>query len=204
MSRMILFRLFVISVLVFGLMGYFLYDRIEHALLCSFDSELDAYEDSFVMLSNIDDSGRFELDFSDEVMSDFSGLNPQNFFSIIRVSDGVEMERSRSLRSLDLQFPFELNDIRIHEHVFWNIRLDGKNVRCVAFRELVLVEHDEDGEEMSHSIEETKIPSVDPSINNDFVFIVGKDRREIDIWLREIALLSILYIGGGLFFSSYH
>jgi len=78
------------------------------------------------MVSN--ENGETEFSFSDEIMWDYNSTKAKNFFQIRRF-DGTTVEKSRSLKNLELPLPSSQNRIS-----YQTIDLNGIPARLVNFR----------------------------------------------------------------------
>lgn len=122
-AKIIIFYLIIISLSLFAL-GLFLYLSLEKIIYDSIDSSLLSRAKALATL--ISEDGR-EFKFSDELMWEYSSQKSGYFFQI-RKLDGTTVEKSASLKNLEL--PFQKGEEQIS---FKTIYLNKKPVRVVNF-----------------------------------------------------------------------
>jgi len=122
-AKIIVFYLIVISLSLFAL-GLFLYLGLEKIIYDSIDSSLLSRAKALATL--ISEDGR-EFKFSDELMWEYSSPKSGYYFQI-RKLDGTTVEKSASLKNLEL--PFQKRNEQIS---FKTIYLNKKTARLVNF-----------------------------------------------------------------------
>ncbi|MBI5587360.1 MAG: sensor histidine kinase N-terminal domain-containing protein [Deltaproteobacteria bacterium] len=115
---------------VLSVLGMFLYISIGKIIYDSIDSSLLSRAKALATLINEnanDSNGATEFKFSDDIMWEYSSPNARSFFQIRR-QDGTIVEKSESLKDLELPFHEEKNNIG-----FESILLNGTPLRLVNF-----------------------------------------------------------------------
>lgn len=124
-ARVITFYLVVLFVTLSAL-GVFLYFSLSKIVYNSIDSSLLSRATALATLVN-EDNNEIEFNFSDEIMSEYNSPKAKSFFQIRRF-DGTVIEKSTSLRNLEL--PFGSGENRKN---FKTILLKGVPTRLVNF-----------------------------------------------------------------------
>jgi two-component system sensor histidine kinase QseC len=205
LRNQILLYLFISALVVSCVTEAIIIEKNRRALTQILEETAKAYATGLASLTEVEEGGVVELEFSDEIMRDFGGDEPSAYFLIQRIVDGVEIERSESLEDENVVLPDSLDQIQPGEALFWDGTIDDKNVRFIALREYARVDEDdeeegdilaeeepEDGEdalltleeeedapeEEEHSASDHQSEPSSPK-DNEFFFIVGLDKEFI-------------------------
>jgi heavy metal sensor kinase len=135
-TRIILFYVAVLFIIL-PVLGVFLYLSLSKIIYSSIDSSLLSKAKALATLVSNED-GETQFAFSDEIMWEYNSFEAKNFFQI-RYLDGTLVEKSRSLRNLELPFPTGENQIK-----YQTIQLNGVPTRLVSFR---FMNYDDDDHE---------------------------------------------------------
>jgi hypothetical protein len=207
LRNQILLYLFISALVVACVTEVIIIEQNRRALTQTLEETAKAYATGLASLTEIDETGEVEFEFSDEIMRDFGGEEPSAYFLIRRVIDGSEIERSESLEDVDLALPDFLDRIRPGEALFWDDTVDDENVRFIALREYARIDEDDEeegilpeegigaGEDIPSNIEEQDAlevdedeedsPASDAEVEftapqeNEFLFIVGLNKEYI-------------------------
>jgi heavy metal sensor kinase len=125
-TRVILFYVAVLF-MILPVLGVFLYLSLSKIIYSSIDSSLLSEAKALATLVSNED-GETQFSFSDEIMWEYNSIKAKNFFQI-RHFDGTTLEKSRSLRNLELPLPSGQNRIS-----YQTIDLNGAPARLVNFR----------------------------------------------------------------------
>jgi len=125
-TRVILFYVAVLF-MILPVLGVFLYLSLGKIIYSSIDSSLLSRAKALATLVS-NENGETQFAFSDEIMWEYNSFKAKNFFQI-RYLDGTTVEKSRSLRNLELPFPTGENQIN-----YQTIQLNGVPTRLVNFR----------------------------------------------------------------------
>ena len=207
LRNQILLYLFISALVVSCVTEAIIIEKNRRALTQILEETAKAYATGLASLTDVEETGVVEVEFSDEIMQDFGGEEPSAYFLIQRIVDGVEIERSESLEDEDVVLPDSLDQIQPGEALFWDDTIDDKKVRFIALREYARLdeddEEDEEGdilpeeeaeeggdvllnleeeeealEEDEHSASGEDSESTSPK-DNEFFFIVGLDKEFI-------------------------
>jgi heavy metal sensor kinase len=120
---------FYVAVLfmILPVLGIFLYLSLDKIIYESIDSSLLSRAKALATLVS-NENGETQFNFSDEIMWEYNSPNAKNFFQI-RYADGTTIEKSRSLKKLELPLPSSQNRIN-----YQTIHLDGVPAKLVNFR----------------------------------------------------------------------
>ena len=125
-ARVIIFYVAILFIILPAL-GVFLYISLGKIIYNSVDSSLLSGAKALAtLIRNENDETQFI--FSDEIMWEYDSIKAKNFFQI-RHFDGTTVEKSRSLRNLELPLPASQNQIS-----YQTIDLNGVPARLVNFR----------------------------------------------------------------------
>jgi heavy metal sensor kinase len=113
--------------MVLSTLGVFLYLSLGKIIYNSVDSGLLSGAKALATLIS-NENGETQFGFSGEIMGEFNSIRAKNFFQI-RHFDGTTLEKSRSLRNLELPLPSSQDRIG-----YRTIDLNGAPVRLVNFR----------------------------------------------------------------------
>jgi heavy metal sensor kinase len=125
-TRVILFYVAVLF-MILPVLGVFLDLSLGKIIYSSIDSSLLSRAKALATLVS-NENGETQFAFSDEIMWEYNSFKAKNFFQI-RYLDGTTVEKSRSLRNLELSFPTGENQIN-----YKTIQLNGVPTRLVSFR----------------------------------------------------------------------
>jgi len=125
-TRVILFYVAVLF-MILPVLGVFLYLSLSKIIYSSIDSSLLSEAKALATLVSNED-GETQFNFSDEIMWEYNSIKAKNFFQI-RHFGGTTVEKSRSLRNLELPLPSSQNRIS-----YQTIDLNGAPARLVNFR----------------------------------------------------------------------
>ena len=190
-TKRVIWYLFLISFIIFILIELFILERSYHALLSSLDQTIKSKAEAFVSLTEYNAHGKIELDFSDEIMPEYSGKDPRAYFLILRDSDNYEIERSRSLMGWEPVMPVPLKELSSKQSLYWSTFHNDKEIRFIALRAKVTPEKDEADNNINYS------KHIDEEM---CIFIVGVDMRDVNSQFRQILILTCAALGAGLLF----
>jgi heavy metal sensor kinase len=125
-ARVIIFYVAILFMILPAL-GVFLYLSLGKIIYSSIDSSLLSGAKALATLVS-NENGETQFSFSDEIMWEYNSFKAKNFFQI-RHFDGTTVEKSRSLRNLELPLPSSQNRIS-----YQTIDLNGVPARLVNFR----------------------------------------------------------------------
>jgi heavy metal sensor kinase len=120
---------FYVAVLfmILPVLGIFLYLSLGKIIYESIDSSLLSRAKALATLVS-NENGETQFSFSDEIMWEYNSPKAKNFFQI-RYLDGTTIEKSRSLKKLELPLPSSQNRMS-----YQTIHLNGVPTRLVNFR----------------------------------------------------------------------
>jgi heavy metal sensor kinase len=125
-ARVLVFYVAVLF-MILPVLGIFLYLSLDKIIYESIDSSLLSRAKALATLVS-NENGETQFNFSDEIMWEYNSPNAKNFFQI-RYADGTTIEKSRSLKKLELPLPSSQNRIN-----YQTIHLDGVPAKLVNFR----------------------------------------------------------------------
>jgi heavy metal sensor kinase len=144
-ARVLVFYVAVLFMILPAL-GIFLYLSLGKIIYESIDSSLLSRAKALATLVS-NENGETQFNFSDEIMWEYNSPKAKNFFQI-RYSDGTTIEKSRSLKKLELPLASSQNPIN-----YQTIHIDGVPARLVNFR---FINYGEDENEKKVSAAERK------------------------------------------------
>jgi heavy metal sensor kinase len=147
-ARVLVFYVAVLF-MILPVLGIFLYLSLDKIIYESVDSSLLSRAKALATLVS-NENGETQFNFSDEIMWEYNYPNANNFFQI-RYTGGATIEKSRSLKKLELPLPSSQNRIS-----YQTIYLDGVPTRMVNFR---FINYSEDENEKKVPAAEGKAPS---------------------------------------------
>jgi two-component system sensor histidine kinase QseC len=176
LKNRLLLSLFIVAVIVFLLTELIFIEKGRRSLVKMLEKNAEAYVLSLVTLTFAGPDGRIGLNPSGESVRDFRNRHTSAYFLILRLSDNTEIERSESLRGVNLSLPMPLQEFRRGKIRFWKTRIEGERVRFCALREFARME--------------TAEPENDAVVSaysgdNECLFIVGLSEGYISTRLRE-------------------
>lgn len=125
-ARVLIFYVGVLF-MILPVLGIFLYLSLGKIIYGSVDSSLLSRAKALATLVS-DENGETQFNFSDEIMWEYSSPKAKNFFQI-RYSDGTTIEKSKSLRKVELPLSSSQNRMS-----YQTIYLNGVPTRLVNFR----------------------------------------------------------------------
>jgi heavy metal sensor kinase len=125
-ARVIIFYVAILFIILPAL-GIFLYISLGKIIYNSVDSSLLSGAKALATLVS-NENGETQFSFSDEIMWEYNSIKAKNFFQI-RHFGGITIEKSKSLRNLELPLPSDQNRIS-----YQTIDLNGELARLVNFR----------------------------------------------------------------------
>jgi heavy metal sensor kinase len=132
-AKVVLFYMLVLFVIL-SVLGIFLYFSLSRIVYDSIDSSLLSKAKALATLVK-DSRNETEFNFSDEVMWEYNSPQSLSFFQI-RHADGMILEKSESVGSLELPFSHYADNT-----AFQTIHFKGKVVRLINFRVPAEEEH---------------------------------------------------------------
>ncbi len=203
LRKRLLLYLFIAAVIVFVLTELIFLEKNRRSLVKMLDKTAEACVLHLAALPPGGPDGIRGTDSFDDIMRDFGGHHTRVYFLILRVRDGRELERSKSLKDINFSPPFRLREVPREEAFFWNARIKGKGVRFVALRQAPKMEAETEEAERVISDEETsEISSKGASplggIENECVYIVGLSERYIRKRLQDTFEVTAPILGIGL------
>lgn len=135
MRNQILLYLFVSALLASVLTEIIIIEKNRRSLTNILDQTAMAYAVGLASLIQVEDNGAAELDFSDEIMRDFSGRGSRAFFLIHNIADNTELARSESLGKAEVALPYPADRFVLKRPVYWDAVVKARKIRFVAFRE---------------------------------------------------------------------
>jgi heavy metal sensor kinase len=124
-TQIIIFFMIVLFIIL-SILGGFLYFSLDKIVYNSVDSGLLSKAKALATLVDNDDN-ETEFKFSDEIMWEYNSPKAQSFFQIRRL-DGSTLEKSESLR--DMELPFHAGE---DQTSFETITLNGVSARLINF-----------------------------------------------------------------------
>ena len=88
LKKRLLLRLFVLTILIFVLVGGLILQRSHQALYQALDTELQARLNSLMALTEFEKDGEIDFEFSDEPFGSYGDSSFAKYFLIKRVADG--------------------------------------------------------------------------------------------------------------------
>jgi heavy metal sensor kinase len=147
-ARVLVFYVAVLF-MILPVLGIFLYLSLDKIIYESIDSSLLSRAKALATLVS-NENGETQFNFSDEIMWEYNSPQAKNFFQI-RYIDGTTIEKSRSLKKLELPLPSSQNRIN-----YQTIHLNGVPTRLVNFR---FINYGEDEPERKVSVAERNASS---------------------------------------------
>jgi heavy metal sensor kinase len=147
-ARVLVFYVAVLF-MILPVLGIFLYLSLDKIIYESIDSSLLSRAKALATLVS-NENGETQFNFSDEIMWEYNSPQAKNFFQI-RYIDGTTIEKSRSLKKLELPLPSSQNRIN-----YQTIPLNGVPTRLVNFR---FINYGEDEPERKVSVAERNASS---------------------------------------------
>ena len=195
----IVLPLFGVTFLVFLSVELFIARQSWEALEKSLNRALLALAEGLAMATEVEPHGHVELDFSDEIMRDFSGTNPRAYFTVIQAHTSSVLERSRSLKGASLPLSTSLEGITRERPEYWDARIGDVSIRCIALREFARRESEEHGEEHREEHAEAEESSAG-GIRDDVecLFVVAMERGETDRRFWELVKQTSVALAAGL------
>lgn len=197
----IILRLFFITFVIFALTELFLIQQNRRSLNRSLDDSLLAHAEGLVSITDTEGNGKIYFEFLDEFMPEYSGPNPSSYFLIRRLANNSEIQRSDSLKGVDLVLPEFLSALSPHNPVFWNGWINGKKIRFVALRELARPETGDEVREMmilrKHWESEKYSELVSP-LPHEYILVVGLDTIDVECQFAKIIKQTSITLGAGL------
>ena len=129
-ARVLIFYVGVLF-MILPVLGIFLYLSLSKISYESIDSSLLSRAKALATLVS-EENGETQFNFSDEIMWEYNSPKAKNFFQI-RYLDGATLEKSRSLKQLELPPPSSQDRID-----YQTIHLNGAPTRLVNFRFMTL------------------------------------------------------------------
>ena len=191
----ILFWLFLVNTAVMLLVASFFLSRSRKALSDSLDNTVLTLAEGLAMSTEEEKDGRIQVEFSDEMIGDFTGPISEAYFLIYNLQDGTEIARSKSLSEIDVSLPRDPESFPLRRPIFWNDFLTDSKVRWVALREWARPDTDplarrtqEDTNLFPASFTETAT-SGDPS-HGQCLFVTAVKTEQTDDQFRHILFLT--------------
>jgi heavy metal sensor kinase len=125
-ARVLIFYVAVLF-MILPVLGIFLYLSLGKIVYESIDSSLLSRAKALATLVS-NENGETQFNFSDEIMWEYNSPKAKNFFQI-RYTNGTTIEKSRSLKRLELPLPPSQDRIN-----YQTIHLEGLPARLVNFR----------------------------------------------------------------------
>ncbi len=182
-KSIIIFRLSLVAFCAMFLTGLIIFERTHFMLYRTFDNSLLTRTKGLVTLTEVEPNGLIDIDFADEIMSEYSGENPEGYFIVLLEESGSEIERSKSLENLDLYIPDRAKNLEQGDYFLWNVEINNSNVRFAALSDIIRLET-EDEENTDTDITTQELHPVNG------LFIAGLKCSQLDRHLVFVASLT--------------
>jgi len=204
LKKRLLLRLFVLTILIFILVGGLILQRSHQALYQALDTELQARLNSLMALTEFEKDGEIDFEFSDEPFGSYGDSSFAKYFLIKRVADGEILKMSKSLAMINFTIPGSARPPVARRPYFFNAEINGKKVRCLTtciypqigeVSEREKINRDEvigdigDSSEFSDEAVQRK---------NELLYFVAIDRSATDNQFWQVTRLTVMSLGIGL------
>jgi signal transduction histidine kinase len=185
-SKQISLSLFIITFLIFLATEQLILERSYNALLNAHDLNLRTRAETLASLTDLEDKGILHFDFDSQITLEYSRSDPKAYFLILDFDQNKEVSRSESLGLDVIKIPPAIKNHEFKKVYFWTDYLKDTKVRFIAYREIITT--DPEYAEKNH----TQIK------NHEYIFIVGRDFKNLNIQFIDILKLTSASLAVGL------